>query len=155
MDTRYFDTKVELSITPIYHDEPPLIKVIGFDQPWNSYLEQPQVFTFNQRCRAGLYTFEIQLLNKKDSDTIADQGLDKAVTIDWIAINGIRDQKFIWKGQYSPEYPEPWYGQQDPKPPKVMSGHTYLGWNGRWTLDVTVPAFVWVHQTLDLGWIYD
>jgi hypothetical protein len=155
MDTRYFDTKIEISVTPIYHSEAPLIKVSGLDQPYHDYLEQPRVFSFNRRCGRGPYAFEIGLLNKKDSDTVPDQGLDKAITIDWVSINGIQDQRFVWKGQYCPDYPEPWYGQQDPKPQPVLWGHTYLGWNGQWRLEIQVPAFEWMHQVLDLGWIYD
>jgi hypothetical protein len=155
MDTRLYDTRIEISVTPIYHDEAPLIKISGFDQHWHDCLEVPRVFTFERRCSQGPCSFVIEFLNKKDSDTIPDQGLDKAITIDWISINGIRDQAFVWQGRYQPRYPEPWHSQQDPAPPETLQGHTYLGWNGQWKLEIEVPAFAWMHRTLDLGWIYD
>ncbi len=91
---------------------------------------------------------EIVFMNKSDSDP------DLAVIIDQVEFFGIADPKFVWAGVYTPKYPEPWYSQQIEKPPACLHQQNYLGWNGHWRLDFTVPVFTWMHQTLDLGWIY-
>ena len=155
MDTRHFETTVEISVTPVYHSEPPLITVQGFDLTWHDYLDQPRIFVFDKVCSPGQFVFSVELLNKKDSDTIPDQGLDKAVTIDWIAINGIKDQKFLWKSEYRPIYPEPWFSQQSPRPAPCLYSQNYIGWNGVWSLAVDVPAFLWIHDAQGLGWVFE
>jgi hypothetical protein len=93
--------------------------------------------------------------NKKDSDTIP--GGDKAVRIDKIVFNNINSDRFVWAGKYIPIYPNPWAGEQlaqgivlDP----ILRYHNYLGWNGTWSLDFTVPIFTWIHTIEDLGWVY-
>lgn len=90
----------------------------------------------------------IELFNKPELDH------DMAVIVDSIEFFGISDPKFVWRGLYSPEYPEPWYSQQFPVPLPTLSACDYLGWNGSWHLDFDVPVFTWMHQIQDLGWIY-
>lgn len=77
-----------------------------------------------------------------------------AVIVQRIELFGITDPKFVWAGEYRPTYPEPWRSQQTTVPPAVLPQHNYLGWNGRWQLNFEVPVFVWMHRTLDLGWLY-
>lgn len=155
MDIRHYDTTVEISLTPIFHADPPLITVTGFDQHRHGPLSHSQIFAFNRSCSPGAYVFTVEFSNKRDEDTVPDRGLDKAVQIDWISINGIKDQRFVWQGAYQPIYPEPWFSQQWPRPEKIIKGQSYLGWNGVWSLTIDVPAFRWIHQTQDLGWIFE
>jgi hypothetical protein len=91
---------------------------------------------------------EVVFMNKPDLDH------DMAVVIDQVEFFGITDPKFVWAGVYSPKYPEPWHSQQPVTPPAKLPQQTYMGWNGCWRLDFTVPVFTWMHQTLNLGWIY-
>ena len=91
---------------------------------------------------------EVVFMNKPELDQ------DMAVVIDQVEFFGIADPKFVWAGVYTPIYPEPWYSQQLVTPPAELSQQTYMGWNGGWRLDFTVPVFTWMHQTLNLGWIY-
>jgi hypothetical protein len=91
---------------------------------------------------------EIVFMNKPELDH------DMAVVVDSVEFFGITDPKFVWAGVYTPKYPEPWYSQQQSKPPAQLSQHNYMGWNGCWRLDFTVPVFTWMHQTLNLGWVY-
>jgi hypothetical protein len=37
----------------------------------------------------------------------------------------------------------------------LLKNHTYLSWNGKWTLTFDVPVFTWIHRVQNLGWIYD
>jgi hypothetical protein len=80
------------------------------------------------------------------------------VRITSLAFNGIASAKFIWHGRYCPEYPEPWATEQQAQGlvlESEISNTDYLGWNGEWSLDFTVPVFTWIHKTENLGWIYD
>lgn len=93
------------------------------------------------------------LFYNKNYNEISDN-CDMAVIIDQLSFFGISDPKFIWAGRYYPNYPEPWYSQQSPTPAVSLDKCNYLGWNGRWRLDFNLPVFTWMHQKLDLGWIY-
>jgi hypothetical protein len=79
----------------------------------------------------------------------ADDDATTAVIVKSIGFFGIADPKFVWAGTYYPDYPEHY---TDKKP--ALPGQGYLGWNGIYRLEFSVPVFTWIHQTLDLGWIY-
>jgi len=78
-----------------------------------------------------------------------DHDIDTAVIVKEISFFGISDPRFIWAGTYYPDYPEHYDNKVSPLP-----GQGYLGWNGIYHLEFSVPVFSWIHQTLDLGWIY-
>jgi hypothetical protein len=100
-------------------------------------------------------TLTVELLNKTDVDTVPDKGLDKAVIIESVSFFDIADDRFVWAGEYCPEYPEPWYSEQTVQPAPLLKSHTYLSWNGKWTLTFDLPVFTWIHRVQNLGWIYD
>jgi len=91
---------------------------------------------------------EVVFMNKPELDH------DMAVIVDKIEFFGISDPRFVWAGVYTPRYPEPWYSQQVEKPQPQLPQQNYMGWNGTWRLDFTVPVFTWMHKTMNLGWIY-
>jgi hypothetical protein len=105
-------------------------------------------FVYHTKRLPGPYRLSVAMIDKADSDP------DTAVEIVEVRINGISNPKFAWAGVYHPVYPEPWASTQT-NLPKQISPANYLGWNGVWHLDITVPAFKWIHQTLGLGWIYE
>jgi hypothetical protein len=153
MATQY-PVKIDVQLRPIWHDDPPEIN-IGIDDD-----VQQIILTDNQRFHYEFMadntsTLSIELLNKTDADTCPDKGLDKAVIIESISFFDIADNRFIWAGEYCPDYPEPWYSEQIIKPEPLLKNHTYLSWNGKWRLTFTVPVFTWIHNTQNLGWIYD
>ena len=73
-----------------------------------------------------------------------------AVEIVSVSFFDITHPKFAWAGVYWPSYPKHLHGE-----PQLLPGQTYLSWNGRWSLQFSVPVFSWMHRVLDLGWIYD
>lgn len=91
---------------------------------------------------------EVAFMNKPELDH------NMAVIVDRVEFFGIADPRFVWAGIYTPTYPEPWYSQQEQKPPAQLPQQNYMGWNGTWRLNFSVPVFTWMHQTLNLGWIY-
>lgn len=91
---------------------------------------------------------EVEFANKPADDA------DLAVIIDSVEFFGISDPKFVWTGIYTPRYPELWYSQQIEKPLAHIPQQNYMGWNGTWRLEFTVPVFTWIHRTLDFGWMY-
>jgi hypothetical protein len=140
-------------LTPrISVDSPEIEIVFNGDQIYQGVLTSTTCFGIDQLLPAGTQEFVIKFTNKTDSDTT--ETADKAVVIDRVQFNGIDSDRFAWAGIYEPTYPEPWYSQQNPLPELLLKSHTYLGWNGKWTLTFTTPIFTWIHGVEDLGWIY-
>lgn len=155
MATRY-PVKLALTLRPVWHNDPPKIRT-GINQNLTEITLRDQTtinFEFDSDQDCDLI---VEFLNKKDSDTVPEQNLDKAVIIESISFFGIEDPRFVWAGVYEPEYPEPWATQQRAQGVVLnpqLSSHNYLSWNGKWTLTFSVPVFTWIHQTQNLGWIY-
>jgi hypothetical protein len=99
-------------------------------------------FSFDFRADDSGY-LKITHFDKTDHDH------DTAVIVKEIRFFDIADPKFVWAGTYYPDYPEH-YTDKNP----ALPGQGYLGWNGIYRLEFSVPVFTWIHQTLDLGWIY-
>lgn len=143
-----------LWLQPVWHTDPPLIK-LGIDHNLEEMLlTKTTEFKFIQDLDPGIHTLSIEFLNKTDDDTQLHLGLDKAVIVDKIAFFGISDPKFVWQGKYTPRYPQPWASQQSTALPEILMYHNYLSWNGVWKLEFQMPIFTWIHQIQDLGWIY-
>jgi hypothetical protein len=79
----------------------------------------------------------------------ADHDIDTAVIVKSISLFGISDPKFVWAGQYYPKYPAHYSNLTSPLP-----GQGYLGWNGVYRLEFSVPVFTWIHKIKNFGWIY-
>jgi len=153
MATQY-PVKIDVVLRPIWHDNPPEIN-IGIDDNINKIILREKQTLHYEFTADNRTTLSIELLNKTDSDTVPDKGLDKAVEIESVSFFDISDDRFVWAGIYQPKYPEPWYSQQPVKPEPLLKSHTYLSWNGKWTLTFDVPVFTWIHRVQNLGWIYD
>jgi len=153
MNTIY-PVKLDIHLQSIWHNTPPEINIGINNDIKTIILLENQTFHYDFNAD-NTSTLTIELLNKTDADTIPDKGLDKAVIIESISFFNITDDRFIWAGEYRPKYPEPWYSEQAVKPEPLLKSHTYLSWNGKWTLTFDVPVFTWIHKIQDLGWIYD
>jgi hypothetical protein len=148
--------KLAVALRPIWHADPPRI-CIGIDDNLSEIVltESTTInfeFTAVKECQ-----LVVELLNKTDSDCIPDQGLDKAVVIESIDFFGIADPRFAWAGVYEPVYPEPWAQEQHDQGvalKRQLCPHTYLSWNGKWTLTFSVPVFTWIHRIQNLGWLF-
>jgi len=148
--------KLTVTLRPIWHADPPKIR-IGIDNDLREIVltESTTInfeFTAIKDCQ-----LIVELLNKTDADCIPDQGLDKAVVVESVDFFGIADPRFAWAGVYEPVYPEPWAQEQHDLGvvlKRQLCSHTYLSWNGKWTLTFGVPVFTWMHQMQNLGWIY-
>lgn len=147
-----YNTLVEIKLVPVYWQDPPTIK-LGINNNLEYYtLEKETQFSYNMDLRAGDAQLVLEFFGKTNSDTTLTN--DKAVIIEEIKLNQIADPKFIWIGQYTPVYPEPWASAQlDLKP--TLTNVNYLGWNGTWIMNFTIPVFTWIHQTRNLGWLYN
>lgn len=154
MDTVY-NTSIALTLTPRWHIDPPEIIVRANDQSQRLLLTHTETFQFEFYSGPDDIVISVELLNKHDSDTVPEKNLDKAVIVDALLINGVDDERFVWAGEYRPRYPEPWYSEQAEPPSAVLKNHNYLGWNGVWSVRIQIPAFLWIHQLLGLGWVYD
>lgn len=128
----------------------PLVRVQLGQQCQRQKLEHVKEFEFAVTARQSV-TLEIELLEKNNLDA------NTAVSIERIEIYSISDPRFIWAGIYRPDYPEPWASQQRQCGRELLpclSAQSFLGWGGLWSLEITVPVFVWMHKQLNLGLIY-
>lgn len=141
--------RIEVLLTPVMFDRTPTGR-IGIDTLKDFVLHIPTWFTFNYEGTHVKLT--VEQYGKTIRDTRGD--LDTAIIISEVKLNGITDPKFAWSGIYRPDYPD-YYLNQNPNLKTKLSAHNYLGWNGSWTLDLSLPIYTWIHKTLDLGWIYD
>jgi hypothetical protein len=88
--------------------------------------------------------------NKDYNESRQDQGLDMAVQIESVSVEGMTLDRFKWAANYYPDYPVDY-----PDKKTVINSATYLGWNGRWELPFTTPIYTWIHQLENLGWLYE
>jgi hypothetical protein len=151
-----YPIKIAVTLRPIWHQDPPRIRIgIGNNLTKIDLRETATInFDFESDSQCEL---SVEFLNKQDTDTVPEQGLDKAVIVESVSFFGISDPKFVWAGVYTPNYPEPWATQQRSQGVALkqhLTQHNYLSWNGKWRLTFTVPVFTWIHKTQDLGWIY-
>jgi len=153
VDTKLYHLRMNVWLTPRISVDPPEIEVqFNGNQIYQGTLTTTSCFKIDRHLPAGSQEFTIKFTNKKDTDTT--ETADKAVIVDRVEFNDINSPRFAWAGVYQPDYPEPWYSQQTVAPKPLLKSHTYLGWNGQWTLTFTTPIFTWIHSVEDLGWIY-
>jgi hypothetical protein len=141
-----YPVKLAITLTPKLANTPPWVLVSVPGAVHRVELCETQQVELEFTAPSGW--IELVFYNKPDTDNTM------AVIIDKIEFFGISDPRFVWAGVYTPEYPEPWYSQQIEKPPVHLPQQNYMGWNGNWRLDFSVPVFTWMHKTLNLGWIY-
>ena len=154
MDTKKYQTEIEIDVIPTYHASLPEI-IWGMNQAKKRMsLSRPTTLRFDELLTAGSHCVIIDFVNKTDSDCVPDLGLDKYITIGAVRINGIHLPRFNWIATYEPVFPEPWYSQQNPRPNPVQAGETHLGWNGRWQLTFDAPVFSWIHKLEGMGWVW-
>jgi hypothetical protein len=140
-----YNTLVEITLEPI---GTPDVKIQVGEQVVHAQLDTVFTFKFDKALAAGPLKITVEMLNKSDTDGTT------AVIIKDVVLNSITDQKIAWSGVYYPKYPERWASTQSNLKQSIVAA-TYLGWNGVWELDTTVPVFTWIHQTRGLGWIFD
>jgi len=137
MNTDY-PVKMSLCLRPI--NQPRVIITVG-----NHTIDQ--ILTHTQDFEFDFVAHDQAVVNVHHVDKL-DSDPSTAVEILSVSFFGITDPQFAWAGMYTPVYPPHWPG------PKELPGQTYLGWNGVWALEFSVPVFSWMHQKLNLGWLY-
>lgn len=141
-----YNTLIEIELEP--EGQYPLISY-GIDQIDSQLiLKEITILQFDLDLSCGSHKFVLNFSNKTN---IAPE---LAVKINKVTIEGICVDRFKWAGKYYPNYPEPWASEQKQELPVCIDSATYLGWNGIWELDFTVPIFTWIHKIEHMGWIY-
>ena len=151
MDTRHkFLAKITLApgrSTPAHQ-----VKVLLDQVTWHHItVTDRQTLQIDTMLHPGAHDLVISFQGKDPLD------VEQSVTICDIELNGISDPRFVWRGIYKPDYPEPWASQQRESGTELaaeIQNTDYLGWNGTWCLRFGSPVFTWIHEVQDLGWIY-
>jgi hypothetical protein len=111
-------------------------------------LTKDVILKFDQDLSVGQHRFILEFANKTNDTP------DMAVEVVAVSIEGMTTDRFKWAGVYYPDYPEPWASEQTEPLLESHKSATYLGWNGQWELEFSVPIFTWIHKLENLGWIY-
>jgi len=150
MNIREYNVNIDVLIKPIWHTDPPTIR-IGVNGDYDTMsITQDTWLNYKYATIESTGKLQIEFFGKSDADTIVETNQDKAIIVDQIRLNGIYRPSFVWQGEYRPTYPVHLCNE-----PEVLYSHTYLGWNGVWTLEFTVPVFTWIHKVENLGWIHE
>lgn len=148
-----FKTEIVFRFEGIGRETYPKIRMTVDDEIyWSGVICGEKILSFSRFCSPGLHRFEIELYDKPETDSW------QALRIVDIKIGGIQSSRFIHQGQYIPRYPEPWATkqcQQGHNLEKIVRNTDYLGWNGIWRLELSIPVYTWIHEVENLGWIYD
>lgn len=155
MDTNQtYQVHLSILLKPIWVNTPPTIRIGINDKIAEATLDNETWFDYRYTSAATTDKLHIEFYGKTDADTDIINNKDTAVIIDQIKFNGITSPKFAWAGVYIPNYPIH-YIKDNPTAASTLSPATYMGWNGVWTLEFTIPVFTWIHKIEGLGWIYD
>ena len=149
-----FDTNIEIVLKPHWWRTIPVI-TYGIDDQEIDMMQLNNITTllFSFPLSKGNHNIWFDFTNKDYLDSQLENGLDMAVEIVSVTIEGMTLDRFRWAGEYRPIYPEPWASTQHDLLPNIKSA-TYMGWNGRWNLPFTTPIFTWIHRLENLGWLY-
>jgi hypothetical protein len=139
MDTKTYPVTVSILLKPVGE---PRCKITLGQQLLDLTLIEEQWITLHYQGH-GSTRLTIEHYGKAELDP------STAVIIEKIDFDLMSNPKFAWAGLYYPTYPKHVVGDNE------LKYHTYLGWNGIWVLDFTLPIYTWIHQIEGLGWIYD
>lgn len=151
------DVKLGLVLDPLYWADAPIIRIEFNQEPLHGS-SLTKIERFNWALPAeDINRLSVFFLNKQDGDTV--NGLDKAVIIKEIELEGFRYPSFMHCSQYYPEYSSGYYqyAKENSLVVKPMIHSNYMGFNGEWLLEFTWPTFTWIYEneTNKLGWIYE
>lgn len=157
MDIKY-STRIKVLIEPVWFNRHPTIEIgVNGDYRTETIVAETW-FEFDLTLPKSVCWLEVRYSDKQIQDTNPKTGQDTAVIIKKIIINDLQSDKFIWQGVYRPNYPTHYIRQQQELGntlPAEITNSTYMGWNGVWSLAITIPAYTWVHNVENLGWIYE
>ena len=139
MDTKTYPVTVRILLKPVGK---PKCKITLGEQLLDLIITEEQWITLHYQS-VGSARLIIEHYNKAELDA------STALIIEKIDFDLVSNPKFAWVDLYYPRYPKHVVGNSE------LKYHTYLGWNGIWVLDFTLPIYTWIHQIENLGWIYD
>lgn len=155
MDTNQtYQVHLSILLKPIWVNNPPTIRIGMNGTMADVTLDKETWFDYRYTSASTTDKLQIEFYGKTDADTDIVNNKDTAVIIDQVKLNGMASPKFAWAGVYTPNYPTH-YIEDNPTAASALTQCTYMGWNGVWALEFTVPVFTWIHNIEELGWIYD
>lgn len=146
-----YNLSIDVLLVPVINSRYPTAKLRFNGSEQSIELSEPTWYKFSAvGVKNQVVSLEVEHYGKSDADTDPNTGKDLAIIVDQIKVNDISSQRFVWEGIYRPKYPNHLKDQ-----PAELKYSNYLGWNGTWSLAVIMPAFTWIHQIENLGWIYE
>lgn len=157
--TKTYGVTVEVYLKAVFWHRWPTVRVSLDNEVKNLVLSEDTMVSFVKEAhKDDVLVLKVEHWGKTPSDHNLVENVDTAVIIDRIVLNGLESPRFVWQGQYTPQYDVDYVKECknlgiELEP--VLKNSNYLGWNGVWCLEFTAPVFAWVHRLENLGWIYD
>jgi len=120
-------------------------------------VNETEYVEFESSLTEGPQSLEIELLNKGYGDTMTDENgeiiSDFLLNIDSIEIDEIDLGTLKWTlSEYYPIYPRDYVNhvlaETGNKPDEVVKSCVNMGWNGKWTLPLESPFYIWLLENL-------
>jgi len=160
MGTEKLKFKLELYAT--MWDQPPCVEVklnnqvILCNEDITQKENEPKVIEFECDLEEGNeHKLTLNRSNKTPKQTLVnakgDITHDQLLHIKSISIDDIDIGALVYKGVYTPIYPEPWYTQQKEAGidhPISFENVTDIGHNGRWVFTFGSPFYMWLLENL-------
>lgn len=144
-----YKTTIAFDLIPTYWSDLPKVKIRFNNKEEKLELSETTRIELVEELVPGNYLLEVEFFDKPEHSTQGSK--DQMLTIDNLSVNGITHKKLLYAGIYHPIYPEPWASQQQDLKDSLPA-ITTMGWNGTWRLDISIPAFIWCHDTIGLGY---
>jgi len=129
-----------------------------FDKEISSTIEKPTVIEFEHECDSNYkdgYCLRLKRSGKDIGQTIVDNDgkilKDQCLHIKSLEIDEINLGDLIYRGVYTPNYPEPWYSQQKSlgkEPPDTIDNCDTMGHDGKWEFKFESPFYMWLLENL-------
>ena len=118
--------------------------------------EEDKKIKFDAQLDNGSHQLIVQRQNKSVKDTIVENSKilkDSVINLKDIVIDKISIEPLLDKGNFFPQYPEPWYSQQKQKGENPPTHYNYcrtLHHNGEWKIDFDTPIHIWFFQNISV-----
>ncbi len=159
MGTEKLKFKLELFAT--MWDKPPHVEIsvtneLCFKGDIEGTETKPNIIEFERNLEENkTHNLILNRLGKTNMQTVVNEKgdilNDQLLNIKKIEIDDIDIGALIYEGNYTPDYPEPWFSQQKEagiELPKTFKSVTEIGHNGIWNFEFKSPFYMWLLENL-------
>jgi len=136
ISTNEIDIDIEIVLSPIIDNGyPSAIVLVNDNILFNDVLSVKTTLTFSIPLLSST-NISVEMLNKKYSELQETAIIIEKLSIDKFELIPNYNHHFVYKNEHNNGSPT-----------------NYLGVNGKWSLDIEEPFYMWKHNILGNGWL--